>query len=162
MPIPRVAPTWRCPEHVQVALPYLAKTAKVNVDTLLYFFSSVDGSSCSSSLAECWRCSDLRAQCQVCLSCARVCTSLGTLYYGVLCQFTKHTVSIKAGNWPAKKLNCCQATVLMIQKWQAPKNKSQLTTIWHRLQPSWHDLRSQRSQVLRGLVILDKWGDWGG
>ena len=28
--------------------------------------------------------------------------------YGVLCHFAKHTVSIKAGNWPAKKLNSCQ------------------------------------------------------
>ena len=46
----------------------------------------------------------------------------------------------------------------MLQKWHAPKNKSQLTAIWHRHKPSWHDLWSQRSQVLRGLIImLRKW-----
>ena len=38
----------------------------------------------------------------------------------------------------------------MLQKWYAPKNKSQLTTIWHRHQPSWHDLWSQRSRFFTG------------
>ena len=37
------------------------------------------------------------------------------------------------------------------KKKYAPKNKSQLTTDWHRPQPSWHDRRLQRSQVYPGL-----------
>ena len=53
-------------------------------------------------------------------------------------------------------LKVAKSIVLKLQKWHAPKNKSQLTTIWHSHQPSWHDLRSQRSQVLRGLVLLSR------
>ena len=37
--------------------------------------------------------------------------------YGVLCQVAKHTVSIKAGSWPDKMLNCCQ-----IPSFEATKN----------------------------------------
>ena len=105
MPIPREAPTWRYPWHVQVVLSYLAKNTKLNVDSLLtkdLLLCSWSVPSWSSSPAECWHCTDLRAQCQVCLRCARVCTSPGFIH------FAKHTVSIKSCSWPAEKLNCCQ------------------------------------------------------
>ena len=38
----------------------------------------------------------------------------------------------------------------MPQKWHVPKNKSQLTTIWHRLQPSWHKLRTNLTAFNKG------------
>ena len=101
--------------YAGLVLSYLVKNAKLNVDSLLtkdLLLCSWSVPSWSSSPAECWHCTDLRAQCQVC-SCVYLTRpdneKHAKIYrYGVLCHFAKHTVSIKAGSWPAKKLNCCQ------------------------------------------------------
>ena len=133
MPILREAPTWRCPWHVQVVLPILPKMP--NLMLIVYLpkiFSSVAGlfpldplNLLSAGTVLTWL-SPVSGVSQVCscvyLSRDHYNEKHAKIYrYGVLCHFAKHTVSIKAGSWSAKKFNCCQIHSFDATKMACPK-----------------------------------------